>query len=68
MNLLDNVLIFLNSFLSRRVSLESCKKKDPGNYKPVSLTLTPGKVVEKTILKALSKHMMDKVGVISIDL
>lgn len=50
------------------VSFESCKKKDPGNYKAVSLTLTPWKVVNKTILKALTKHIMDNVGVISINL
>lgn len=34
--------------------------KDPGNYKPVSLTLTPGKVVEQILLEAFSKHMKDK--------
>lgn len=35
--------------------------EDPGNYKSVSLTLTPGKVVEQIVLEALSKHMKDKV-------
>lgn len=49
--------------MNKIVSFEGCKKKDPGNYKPVRLTL----VEEKTILKALSKHMMDKVRVLSID-
>lgn len=36
------------SFEKKRVLFESGKKKDPGNYKPVSLTPTPWKVVDKT--------------------
>ncbi|KAJ7400850.1 hypothetical protein WISP_00193 [Willisornis vidua] len=33
------------------------KKKDPGNYRPVSLTTEPGKVMEKIILGSIEKHV-----------
>ena len=36
------------------------KKKDLGNYKLVSLTLIPGKVVEQLILETISMQMNDK--------
>ena len=36
------------------------KKEDPGNYRLVSLTLIPGKVIEQLILQTISRHMKNK--------
>ncbi|KAK4832808.1 hypothetical protein QYF61_025676 [Mycteria americana] len=39
------------------------KKKDPGNYRLVSLNSTPGKVMEEhLIMEGISRHMKDKKG------
>ncbi|KAK4828719.1 LOW QUALITY PROTEIN: hypothetical protein QYF61_000557 [Mycteria americana] len=35
------------------------QKEAPGNYKPVSLTLMPGKVMEQIILSAITQHVQD---------
>ena len=35
------------------------RKDDPGNYRPVSLTLVPGKLMEHLIQSTITQHMQD---------
>jgi len=42
------------------MSLQSSKRRDPGNYRPVSLTSIPGKVMEQLILEVINKQVKEK--------
>ncbi|RMC14066.1 hypothetical protein DUI87_09153 [Hirundo rustica rustica] len=38
-------------------------KKDPGNYRPVSLTSVPGKIMEQFILSTITQNLQDGQGI-----
>ncbi|NXA62985.1 RTJK polymerase, partial [Mohoua ochrocephala] len=42
---------------------KKCKKEDPGNFRPASLTSVPGEVMEQFILSAITQHLQDGWGI-----
>ena len=38
-------------------------REDPGNYRPVSLTSVPGKVMEQIVLREITWHVQDNQGI-----
>jgi len=67
-------IIYQQSWLTREVQddwritnvtpiYKKGQKKGPGNYRHISLTSVPGKIMEPFILSALSRHMKDNQGI-----
>ncbi|PKU46187.1 rna-directed dna polymerase from mobile element jockey-like [Limosa lapponica baueri] len=67
-------IIYMKSWLTGEVPMDwrvanvtpiykKGKKEDPGNYRPVSLTSIPGKVMEQVILSAITSHIMGNQGI-----
>ncbi|KFQ86188.1 hypothetical protein N337_01360, partial [Phoenicopterus ruber ruber] len=63
-------VIYQQSWLTREVPVDwrlanvtpiykKGHKEDPGNYRPVSLTSVPGKVMEQIISSAITRHVRD---------
>ncbi|CAM4583511.1 unnamed protein product [Lepidochelys kempii] len=64
-------IIFENSWRSEEVTddwkkanvvpiFKKGKKEDPGNYRPVSLTSVPGKIMEQVLKRSILKHLEER--------
>ncbi|KFV53960.1 hypothetical protein N328_06067, partial [Gavia stellata] len=63
-------IIYQETWLTREVPMDwrlvnvipiykKGRKEDRGNYRPVSLTLVPGKIMEQIILSAITQYMQN---------
>ncbi|KAK4820005.1 hypothetical protein QYF61_017384 [Mycteria americana] len=63
-------IIYQQSWLTGEVTVDwrlanvtPIYKKGPGNYRPVTLTSVPGKLMEQIILSAITRHVEDNQGI-----
>lgn len=53
------LLVLVNWKLTNVPICKNGKKEDPGNYRTVSVSSVPGKIVEKIILGVTEKYLRD---------
>jgi len=59
-NYKDHFPLFLTSRMGHTPVFKKGKKEDPGNYRPLSLSSIPGKVMKQLILHSVIKQVEEK--------